>query len=390
MRKQTFIGSKLFFAAVLSTLWAVVGQAHELQPAIANLEIVENEVVLTLDLNIEAYAAGIDLDGIEDTDEATESVDYDALRAMEPDVLAQKVPGLVDGWNGVPLVTMGGAPVTMSAREIVIPEVGNIEQIRPSRLVLVGPASGETIQIAWPKGAGDMVLRQQGVEEPFTGFLSGGSQSPELPVSGGSARSGWSVFAEYIPVGFDHIVPKGLDHILFVLGLFLFSTAWRPLLAQVTSFTLAHTVTLALGALGWVNISGSIVEPLIALSIVYVAVENIFARDMKAWRPVIIFCFGLLHGLGFASVLGEFGLPEAQFVPALIGFNIGVEIGQLAVIGVAALLLFVSVKAALKAQLPAYEAAVEDYSVMFRAVSIPGSIAIALIGAYWVIERTLL
>lgn len=364
--------------------------AHEVQPAIADLRAADGTIELILDLNLEAYVAGIDLDGLLDTDDAEDSDAYDRLRALNPEALAAEVTGLVATWNGLPLVAVDGAPVIMSAREVLIPEVGNVDLPRPSRVVLVGEATGAQVQVAWPKGAGDMVLRQQGVDEPYTGYLSGGQTSPQIALSGGDARSGWAIFAEFIPVGFDHILPKGLDHILFVLGLFFLSTAWKPLLWQITAFTAAHTVTLALGALGIVNVPGSIVEPLIALSIVYVAIENLFARDMKAWRPALVFGFGLLHGLGFASVLGDWGLPEAGVIPALLGFNIGVELGQLTVIAAMALLLWISVQAARRADLPAYEAAAEDYDVMFRAVSIPVSLVIAGIGVWWVIERTLL
>jgi hypothetical protein len=190
-----------------------------------------------------------------------------------------------------------------------------------------------------------------------------------------AAKSGWSTFVEYIPVGFDHIVPKGLDHILFVLGIFFLGAGWRALIWQISAFTLAHTVTLALGALEIVVISGSIVEPLIAASIVFVAVENLMTTSLNKWRPVIIFGFGLLHGLGFASVLGDFGLPEGQFIPALIGFNIGVEVGQLTVVGVAAILL----------TLP-----FGRFNWYRRAIAMPASIFIALVGAYWFIERVFL
>jgi hypothetical protein len=135
-------------------------------------------------------------------------------------------------------------------------------------------------------------------------------------------------------------------------------------------------VTLALSSLGYVQLPGSVVEPLIAGSIVFVAVENVLAKGtLSPWRPAVVFGFGLLHGLGFASVLGEFGLPEDAFFPALIGFNIGVELGQLAVIAVAALLLWTW-------------AARQDW---YRAaVVIPASLAIAAVGGFWVVERTVL
>jgi hypothetical protein len=192
-----------------------------------------------------------------------------------------------------------------------------------------------------------------------------------IALEGGGETTAWQTFKSYIPVGFDHILPKGLDHILFVLGLFFLSTYLRPLVWQISAFTLAHTVTLALGAMGWVNVPGSIVEPLIAASIVYVAVENIFMKGLSPWRPFVIFGFGLLHGLGFASVLGEFGLPEGQFIPALIAFNIGVEFGQLTVIALA----FIAVGAMCR-------------KAWYRArIAIPASCVIAAVGAYWCVER---
>ena len=135
---------------------------------------------------------------------------------------------------------------------------------------------------------------------------------------------------QYARLGFLHIIPAGLDHMLFVLGLFLLSARLRPLLLQVSAFTLAHTVTLALSALGVVQLPASIVEPLIALSIAYVGIENAITDRLHSWRPMLVFAFGLLHGLGFAGVLGEIGLPQDQALSALLGFNIGVELGQLA------------------------------------------------------------
>ncbi len=345
---------------------------------------------LTFALTLESYLSGIDLDGLQDTNDAENAEDYDALRQLPPEALAAQVPGLVDRWTGLPLISFEGVAAPLTLVRADVPEIGNPDLLRTSELVLTAPILGAQVEVAWPDGAGDVVIRQQGVEEPFTGYLSGGGTSEPITLAGGDAAGGWATFAAYIPVGFDHILPKGLDHILFVLGLFFLSTRLAPLLWQVTAFTAAHTITLALGALGVVNIPGSIVEPLIAASIVYVAVENIFARGLNPWRPAVIFGFGLLHGLGFASVLGEFGLPEAQFVPALLGFNIGVEIGQLTVIAMAAIALWLGVQAARRTELDGMEETVTDYDVMFRSWSITGSILIALIAIYWVIERTLL
>ena len=129
----------------------------------------------------------------------------------------------------------------------------------------------------------------------------------------------------YFALGFTHILPKGLDHILFVAGLFLLSTKWRSVLLQVSTFTVAHSITLALTIYGVVSLPARVVEPMIALSIAYVAIENMFISDVKSWRVALVFSFGLLHGMGFAGVLHDLGLPRADFLTALVTFNLGVE-----------------------------------------------------------------
>ncbi len=388
--------AKLTLLGVLSSalLWGATlpAQAHELQPTIADLTVEAGQADMVFQLNLEALLSGIDLDTIEDTNNAENAQDYDDLRALPADAIAARVPDLLANWNGLPMLLVDGQVVALQSAALTIPQDVDIELARIAqwRLSAAVPQDASEVVVTWPDGAGAMVLRQQGVDQPFTGYLSGGESSPVISLAGGGAQTGWQAFGSYIPVGFDHILPQGLDHILFVLGLFLLSTHLAPLLWQVSAFTLAHTVTLALGALGLVNVPGSIVEPLIAASIVYVAVENIFSTGLSRWRPVVIFGFGLLHGLGFASVLGDFGLPADQFIPALIGFNVGVEVGQLTVIALAAALLWLAVGAARVARLNGLEEEVREHDVMFRAVSITGSLIIAIIGAYWVVERTLL
>jgi len=181
-------------------------------------------------------------------------------------------------------------------------------------------------------------------------------------------------FFIFIKAGIQHIIPKGLDHILFVLGLFFSSLIFMSLLKQVTAFTLAHTITLALAALGFVEMPSSIVEPLIALSIVWIAVENCMFKKTNKWRPIVVFGFGLLHGLGFASVLSEYGLPKDNFAPSLLAFNIGVELGQLLVLIIAAALVWF----------------IRKKSWYRQRLQIPASIAIALVGLFWFIERVFL
>ena len=143
------------------------------------------------------------------------------------------------------------------------------------------------------------------------------------------------IVRQYLWLGYTHILPKGLDHILFVLGIFLLSPRLKTMLLQVTAFTIAHSITLGLSMYGIVSLPSRVVEPLIALSIAYVAIENLVTRELKPWRLALVFMFGLLHGLGFAGVLRELGLPRDEFLTALLTFNLGVEGGQLTIIAAA-------------------------------------------------------
>ena len=174
----------------------------------------------------------------------------------------------------------------------------------------------------------------------------------------------------FIKAGFEHIIPQGLDHILFVLGLFFSSLKFRSLIIQVTAFTLAHSITLALAAVGVVKLQLSLVEPLIFLSIVWVAIENTIFKQTTKWRPLVIFGFGLLHGLGFAALLTQYGLPKDNFISLLLAFNVGVELGQLAVLIMAFILV----------------SAIFRKSQNKNQLKIPASIIIGLVGLYWFID----
>jgi hydrogenase/urease accessory protein HupE len=180
------------------------------------------------------------------------------------------------------------------------------------------------------------------------------------------------VVRTYLELGFTHILPKGTDHILFVLGIFLLSRRLKEVLWQVTAFTVAHTITLGLATLDLVRLPPSVVEPLIALSIAYVGIENLVTRELRPWRPALVFGFGLLHGLGFAGVLAEIGIVRRELVPALLSFNLGVEGGQLAVLAAAFLLVGLPF-----GRKPWYRSR----------IAVPGSIAVAGLGLFWFVER---
>ncbi len=383
MQKMRMAAALSWFLVVLRTIvlvstLCVTARAHEVLPAIADLTVVDGTLTLTVKVPVEGFMSGIDMTTVTDTNASPLAQDYDALRALPTQEIVTRFGAFWPEMARRVRLSADGKAMQPNLMKIDIPDVPDIALARPAVLTITSPLppGSQKVVIGWDSVFGAMVLRQQGVDKPYTGLLEAGAESAPIDVGGGGQVGQWQTFLEYIPVGFDHIVPKGLDHILFVLGLFFFSTRLAPLLWQITAFTLAHTVTLALSSLGYIALPGNIVEPLIAASIVFVAVENIWAKGtLSAWRPAIVFGFGLLHGLGFASVLGEFGLPEGAFIPALIGFNIGVEFGQLAVVGAAALLLWT------------WTARQEWYRA---GVSIPASVLIAAVGAFWVVERTVL
>lgn len=176
----------------------------------------------------------------------------------------------------------------------------------------------------------------------------------------------------YLKLGIQHIIPYGLDHILFVVGLCLISTHIKTILWQATAFTIAHTITLALSMKGTIAVPAALVEPIIALSIMFVAIENLILAELKPWRIAIVFLFGLIHGMGFANALNEIGLPPDKFYTSIIAFNAGVEVGQIAVIAAVFGLLIIPLR---------------NKRWYKKAVAYPLSILIALVALYWTIER---
>jgi hypothetical protein len=271
---------------------------------------------------------------------------------------------------------------TPAAFEVSLPDRGQPrpETSLPSALGLIArlegrvPAGAREVSFfasrAFPPVRLEIIA---GGERLHVQMLQRGAESTPARLGSPTATPWWSTAARFLALGFEHIVPEGKDHVLFVLGLALLSRHLGPLLVQVTAFTLAHTVTLILSTYGVVRLPSRVVEPLIALSIAYVAIENLVTSRLHLWRVLLVFAFGLLHGLGFAGALAALGLPERDRVLALLSFNGGVELGQLAVILPAFLLL----------------RGLERAGVSRRAVVIPSSIVIAAVGLFWTAARVL-
>ncbi len=291
-------------------------------------------------------------------------------RLLEPAVAAERGPALARmlaarlslADRGRPLtVTWGAVEVLLDRQSLRLPFT--LASGRPAvlavgaRLFPYDPQH-QTFVNVYEDGA----LRQQAI-------LDGSRTSIEY--YSGSVRGTLAVAARFVAAGIHHIL-IGPDHILFLVGLLLLGGSMRRLAVVVTSFTLAHSVTLTLAALRIFSPPARVVEPLIALSIVYVGVDNLMVRGGRDVRGWIAFSFGLVHGFGFASVLREMDLPARALGWSLFSFNLGVEIGQLLVV--------VVVASALAALRHRSEAA-------GRRLAVAGSLVVVVAGAFWFVQR---
>lgn len=379
MSRKHSIPFVLATLAAISLLCGSTAWAHEIRPAIVNVTFdADNHYTIDIGLNVEAILAGVSPKH-RNTNESPNANRYNNLRALSPERLRPRIRAFVPRLLGGVHVTFDGQPATPHFVSADVPPVGDLGLARQTHLRLAGevPPGSSTFRWSYAEDFGPNVLRlKRAQDRQITAvWLRSGDASDPYPLQGAIvAKTRLQVALEYLSLGYTHIIPKGLDHILFVLGLFLLSTRLKPLLTQVTSFTVAHSITLGLTMYGVVSLSPKIVEPLIAASIVYVAVENIFTSKLHAWRPLVVFGFGLLHGMGFASVLKEVGIPRSEFLTGLVTFNVGVEFGQLTVITLAFLIV----------------GAWRHNPTWYRGrIVVPGSLAIAATGFYWAVERTI-
>ena len=352
------------------------------KPALVEISVFsDGRVGIEIRTSVEALLTGID-GRYQNTQDAPNSEKYDALRVLGSDELREQfTPFHTILLGGVNLLADGvSIPLQMGAIDIAPP--GYTKVPRASVIRLVGTIPGGSTSLRWyyPPRFGDQAVRVRQVDEERGEYhwssyqwIKDDKLSEPFSLTEVFAKpTFWSVGSSYLNAGFLHIVPKGLDHVLFILGVFLLSMRLRPLLIQITMFTVAHSLTLSLGVLGYVNIPPQVVEPLIALSIAYVAFENLASDRLSRFRLPVIFGFGLLHGLGFASVLAEFGLPEGLYFAALFWFNVGVEFAQIGLLVAAYLGITV------------WFSCPEAYR---RYVVLPGSLVIGGVGTYWMAER---
>ena len=372
----------MFFKIFVFLLFFIKSSyAHELRPAIANFNIYEKDDIingnLSIRLNLEAIIAEI---GIEhsNTEKSKESKEYENLRNMSSFELLEKFNSKIKNFQKRIYLKSSNSDYNLTLININIPEVGNTNIIRDTIMDFnVKNLKDDDLVFSWDKNLGSIILRVNSAsnEALYSKLIEAGKKSDWFSTISKSEESLIDNIKSYTQLGFKHIIPKGLDHILFVLALFLLSSKLKPLILQISIFTLAHTITLFLGALNIIKISTIIVEPIIALSICFIAIENLFTENIKKMRPYIIFIFGLLHGLGFAGVLNEIGISDGQFISSLVSFNIGVELGQISII----ILSYIFIALLFQKK-----------SWYRNRVTRPLSLIIATVGFYWFIQRIFL
>lgn len=356
--------------------------ADVVKPALIEISAnTDGSVTVEVRASIEALLTGINA-RYKNTQDAPTAEEYDVLRVLQAEQLQIEFEPFKKEFLNQVYLKADGLDVELEIVDVSIPVPGYTKVPRISVITLGGviDQGARSLQWYYPARFGDNAVRLRQVDEVneqwhWSEWQWLRKDEPSQPFSLEElfTRTPVSeVIFSYISIGFEHIVPRGTDHILFIIGIFLLSTRLKPLLWQVTMFTLAHTLTLALSMKGIISLPPSIVEPLIALSIAYVGIENIFAHSLHKSRLVLVFLFGLLHGLGFAGVLSDFGMPPDAFATALISFNVGVELGQLAVILVAYLTVGIWFR---------------DKPWYHQRITVPGSLIISVIGLYWTYDR---
>lgn len=371
--KRFLFGGLLFF---LLTQWAY---SDVVKPALIEVSIfADKQLELLIDLSLEAVMTGIGTQ-YKNTTDAPNSADYDALRALKSSALEDKFSAFSAEFKRSMRLMIDNKLIDLTLIDTQIDIKGYTK--RPRKSVLRYAAKLHTLPttISWQyaKIYGDSAWRYRFFKkdsytwQPWQ-WLSDGQFSGVINLNSAAVQSIRERFLQFVSIGFLHVIKQGWDHILFIIGIALSSLLWRQLLLLVSAFTLAHTLTLGLAMFGILVVPERIVEPLIALSIAYIAIENLLLKPSFVRKSVLVFCFGLLHGLGFANLLSRLQMNDSNFLTTLIGFNIGVELAQIVIVASVFLLLLSLQKTQFNYQ---------------KWLVIPILVMIAMIGISWSIDR---
>jgi hydrogenase/urease accessory protein HupE len=351
----------------IASLFALVANAHEIGKTQAQASFRDGRYDVDIVVDPDALLPALEAYG-------QRPISRDLPRAERD----RRIAALADVFLERATVSFDGRAAAATFAYVPASAFNDLAQT-PSRVRISGtiPPAAADVRFTYGLALGTYALNVHIGDGPVqTQWVVGGAPSAAVslatpPPPPSRLEIGW----QYFVLGFTHILPHGFDHVLFVVGIFLLTSKWRSIVAQVSTFTIAHSITLALTMYGIVSLPARVVEPMIALSIAYVAIENLIVSELKPWRLALVFSFGLLHGMGFAGVLRDLGLPRPAFLTALITFNAGVEAGQLTVIALA----FAAC---------AYWQA-RDRATYRRLIVVPASLLIALTGIVWTVQRAL-
>ena len=371
--------SLFFIIAFFINLFSTVSISHEIKPSIADFTYDENFLNIKIRLNAELILSNIDASKISNTNSSSLSDIYDKLRILNKIELEELFKS---SWQEISTnidIKINNETKKINLINIEVEDIKNFEISRDTHIYLqvLLNNNSEYFTFSWIKKYGPIILRENSnhklEDELFTEYLQSGIESNQFSFNEKNFKNRLNSFVKFFVLGVQHIIPKGLDHILFIFGLFLFSSSLKKLITQITIFTIAHSITLIFVSLSLMKINPQIVEPIIALSIVYVGIENIFKNYVKEYlRYVVILFFGLLHGLGFALVLSDIGYRSTDLFINLISFNIGIEVAQISIV----LVLYLLVASNFAKN--------KNYRMFFQ---VPSSILISSIGLYWFFER---
>ncbi len=364
---------------VFLNLFSKSSISHEIKPSIADFTYDQNYLNFKIRLNAELILSNIDASIVSNTDSSSLSEIYDEFRMLSKQDIEQIFQ---NSWSEVSSnidIKINNETKKITLIKTEVEDIKNFEISRDTHVyfrVLLDKNS-EKFTFRWIKNYGPIILRENNnkklEDELVTEYLQSGIESSQFSFKENNFSKKFNSFAKFFILGIQHIIPKGLDHILFVFGLFLFSSSLKKLISQITIFTIAHSITLIFVSLSLMRINPQIVEPIIALSIVYIGLENIFKKYVKEYlRYVVILFFGLLHGLGFALVLSDIGYRSTDLFINLVSFNIGIEVAQISIVLVLYLLIALNF------------AKNKNYRILFQ---VPSSLLISSIGLYWFFER---
>lgn len=353
--------------------------ADVIRPALVEISFNQNKSLeLSLQFNLEAVMSEIS-SKYKDTRESPNSDKYELLRALKADELFNKFKDYEKEFLKNFTLLINGKKTTLSLKSHKIDFIGYKKRARKSILTYEAKLKNYPKNFLWKyhKPYGDSSLRHRlYVKDEYTWsdwlWIVAGESSQNISLTHLKFENQFEKFIKFIKIGYHHVIPKGLDHILFIVAMALSLLPWRQLLILVTSFTIAHSITLGLSMLEIANVPANIVEPLIALSIAYVAIENLMTSKSLKRKTIIVFFFGLLHGLGFAYMLKSFESDDESFISILLGFNVGVELAQIFIIFISlAVIYFIKM----------VNANLSKYIVNASLVTI------SLVGSYWFYDR---